>query len=287
MIADLDETLRELLKAELPVKNNEVEISFDQPKREWSARLSRPTINLFLYDVRENPMLRQHQWENVPSANNGVNLAHMKRTPFRVDCTYVLTTWAAEADDEHRLLARAMLALFRYPILPEKYLQSNMKHQPFDLQTFLAQRDRLTDPAELWSSLDNEVRPSVSYVVTLALDPWTEITAPLVRTFTMRSGQAAELPVFQRLPAGQSPNVMLLLGGTVWRKQAGGEALSEVEVAVKGTGYFTRTDEQGRFVLGYLPPGEYTLIAWIGDGKPLEKKIALPAKDGSYDFIVP
>jgi hypothetical protein len=285
MIADLDETLRELLKAELPVKNNEVEISFDQPRREWSARLSRPTINLFLYDVRENPMLRQHQWETVPSASNGVNLAHMKRTPFRVDCTYVLTTWASEPDDEHRLLARAMLALFRYPILPEKYLQGNMKHQPFDLQTFLAQRDRLTDPAELWSSLDNEIRPSVSYVVTLALDPWTEITAPLVRTFTMRSGQAAELPVFQRLPAGQPPNVMLLLGGTVWRKQAGGEALAGIEVAVKGTGYFTKTDPQGRFVLGYLPPGEYTLVAWIGDGKPLEKKIALPAKDGDYDLI--
>lgn len=287
MIADLDETLRELLKAELPVKNNEVEISFDQPKREWSARLMRPTINLFLYDVRENPMLRQHQWENVPTAGNGVNMAHMKRTPFRVDCTYVLTTWASEADDEHRLLSRAMLALFRHPILPEKYLQGSMSHQPFDLQTFLAQRDRLTDPAELWSSLDNEIRPSVSYVVTLALDPWTEITAPLVRTFTMRSGQAGELPVWERLIAGEPPDVMILLGGTVWRKQAGGEGLDGLEVAVKGTGIRTRTDPQGRFVLGYLPPGEYTLVAWAGDGKPLEKKINLPAKDGSYDLIVP
>jgi hypothetical protein len=110
MLADLDETLRQLLMAEIPVKNGEVEISFDQPKREWSGRLSRPTLNLFLYDVRENNVLRQHQWERLP--DNGDGRAHLKRSPLS-DCFYMLTTWAAEPDDEHRLLTRAMLALFR------------------------------------------------------------------------------------------------------------------------------------------------------------------------------
>ncbi len=63
MLADLDETLRQLLIAELPVKNGELDISFDLPKRDWSSRISKPTVNLFLYDVRENNVLRQHQWE--------------------------------------------------------------------------------------------------------------------------------------------------------------------------------------------------------------------------------
>jgi hypothetical protein len=40
MIADLDETLRQLVTAELPIKNGEIEVEFDQPKREWSARLT-------------------------------------------------------------------------------------------------------------------------------------------------------------------------------------------------------------------------------------------------------
>ena len=65
MIADLDETIRQLLKEELPIKNSEIEVSFEQPKRENSARWTKPTVNLFLYDVRENNVLRQHQWQRL------------------------------------------------------------------------------------------------------------------------------------------------------------------------------------------------------------------------------
>ena len=97
MLADLDETLRKLLMAEIPIKNGDVDISFDQPKREWSARLSKPAINLFLYDMRENNVLRQHQWERLDNNGQGTSdLATRKRTAFRVDCSYVITTWAAD-----------------------------------------------------------------------------------------------------------------------------------------------------------------------------------------------
>jgi hypothetical protein len=88
MIADLDETIRKLMIAEIPIKNGEIEVSFEQPKREWSSRLSKPTINFFLYDVRENNILRQHQWEQLtPGGNNNRSaispdrLAHLKRSP--------------------------------------------------------------------------------------------------------------------------------------------------------------------------------------------------------------
>ena len=63
MFADLDETMRQILIEELPVKNGEIDIHFDQPTREWSAKLSKPTLNIFLYDVRENNQLRQHVWQ--------------------------------------------------------------------------------------------------------------------------------------------------------------------------------------------------------------------------------
>jgi hypothetical protein len=47
----LDETLRKLLMRELPVKNVEVDIQFHQPKRDWSAKFSRPTLNLLLLSI--------------------------------------------------------------------------------------------------------------------------------------------------------------------------------------------------------------------------------------------
>src|SRR5512146_557361 len=111
MLEDLDETIRQLLIAEMPVKNGEIEISFDQPKREWSARLSRPTLNLFLYDMRENAKLRHagQGWdiERLPDGT-----AIQRRKPFRADMHYLITAWATEPEDEHRLLARAFMALF-------------------------------------------------------------------------------------------------------------------------------------------------------------------------------
>jgi hypothetical protein len=193
MIAELDETIRQLLIAELPIKNGEIDISFHQPKREWSARISRPTVNFFLYDLRENNTLRQHQWERMPK--DPVNgLAQLKRTPYRVDCFYIMTTWAAEPEDEHRLLARCLLALFRNPILDSNRLVGSLKDQPFEIQTHLAVHDRLTNPAEVWSALDNEIRPSIPYIITLALDPWAEVSGPVVKTLTFRYGQAGDLP---------------------------------------------------------------------------------------------
>ena len=290
MLADLDETLRQLLIAEIPVKNGEVEISFDQPKREWSGRLSRPSINLFLYDVRENNVLRQHQWERLP--DNGDGRAHLKRSPFRVDCFYMLTTWAAEPDDKHRLLTRAMLALFRFPILPEDRLVGSLKSPPFEIQARLAAHDRLTNPAEVWSSLDNDLRPSVSYVVTLALDPWKEISGPVVKTLTLRTGETLTLPRKWVLRQDSEPGETVFIGGTVRDKVHGNIPKAGIQVAIKGTGFFDTTDEQGNFTLRGLQPGEYTLVAWSAEEKPnvkpsfKEKKIIVPSQGGDYDLEI-
>lgn len=289
MIADLDETIRQLMLSELPVKNGEIDISFDQPKREWSARLSRPTINFFLYDVRENVTLRQHQWERLPNGNGG-GIARLKRTPFRVDCTYMLTTWASEADDEHRLLSRSLMTLFRFPVIPDERLIGTLRNPPFEIQARLAAHDRLTNPAEIWSSLDNEVRPSISYIITLALDPWKEISGPIVRSLTLRTGQAASLPRHWELLPDSQPQERVFIAGAVRKKADNHPPVPGIQVAVKGTGLFDTTDEAGHYTLGSLPPGKYTLVAWPPEGKPIEKTVSIPftggdAKDG-YDFEI-
>ncbi len=288
MLEDLDETIRQLLIAEIPIKNGEVEISFEQPKREWSARLSRPTLNLFLYDVRENNTLRQHQWERLPG-NGSDGKAHLKRMPFRVDCTYMLTSWATVPEDEHRLLTRSLLALFRFPVLPEDRLVGSMRNPPFDIQTRLASHDKLTNPAEVWSSLDNEIRPSISYVITLALDPWTEISGPLVRTMRLHSGQAEALPASQHL-VEETRSEMIDIGGTVRDKTGDGAPIPGIKVAIKGTGLSAKSNDKGHFILGSLLPGKYTLLAWPSQEKqgvkPIEKQITVPAEKGDYDIEV-
>ena len=99
MFHDLDEVLRQLLIREIPIKNGEVDIKFDQTSREWSARLSRPTLSLFLHNIRENVKLRASQQWTVERNPDGT--ATQRRTPARVALHYMITAWANEPDDEH------------------------------------------------------------------------------------------------------------------------------------------------------------------------------------------
>ena len=61
MIQDVDETLKELLVRKVPIDLTAVDIKFEMPTEEWASGVSKPTIDLFLYDVRENHELRSNQ----------------------------------------------------------------------------------------------------------------------------------------------------------------------------------------------------------------------------------
>ena len=76
---------------------------------------------------------------------------------------------------------------------------------------------------------------------------------------------------------------MITIGGIVTSKN---KPVTEIEVAIKGTGLFSKTDNQGRYRLGSVPPGEYTLVAWKPDGKLQQKKVTIPNDDGNYDMEV-
>ena len=273
MIADLDETIRQLLIKNIPIRNNEIDIKFDQPKREWSARLSKPTVNMFLYDIRENPNLRRQMFENV--RKNG-RMATEQRTSYRLDCFYMVTCWAAESEDEHRLMSRVMRALFRFPTLPKEQLNGKLKNQKYEIGMQLARHDKLTNPAELWSALDNEIRPTVNYIATLELNPWEEVSGPVVRTLTMRTQMGADRNGTQTLASE-----MYSIGGTIFKEQ---DPQGAIQVALKNTGYIDITNHDGRFSLAGIEPGDYTLVAWPPDAPPQEKAITVPSADGSYDF---
>src|SRR5215216_1131817 len=104
MLADLDETLRSLLKRELERHGFDgVEIAFDAPAREWSSQLSSPTVNLFLYDLRESQEDRPNEWMNERGSNGQ---AREVRPPMIMECSYAVTAWTHAVEDEHRLLSQ-------------------------------------------------------------------------------------------------------------------------------------------------------------------------------------
>jgi hypothetical protein len=267
MIDELDEVLRQLMIREIPIKNSEVEIKFDQPSREWSARLSRPSLNLFLYDVRENQKLRQAQpaWEIERNSDGSVS---KRRKPVRMDLHYMITAWAAEPEDEHRLLTRALLALFRFPHLPEDLLPASLQNQHVPISIMPAQYDDLRNPTDVWNVLDNEMRPAIACIITLALDPYQPIIAPLVRIRDLRFlepglGEQAEVDRFWTI------------GGTVHTDRP----LEDLRLTLVERDQGVSLQPDGRFVIGRLREGDYTLEVAVKGRKPRRHKITVPAPD--------
>jgi hypothetical protein len=183
MIDDLDRTVEELLKRDLPpTLVGQIAISFGAPDSEFPpASVTLPAVDLFLYDIRENLELRSTGW-TVERQENG---SAMKRlAPVRVDCSYLITAWSSEASttralDEHRILSEVMYALLRHPILPEVLLQGRLKGQ--EPPTSTLQPGRLQSVGELWQALGGKPKAALNYTVTVGVGPDRAIeTEPLV-----------------------------------------------------------------------------------------------------------
>ncbi|MBI4790794.1 MAG: DUF4255 domain-containing protein [Chloroflexi bacterium] len=265
MFDDLDEVLRRLLVRELPIKNGDVNIEFDQPKREWSARLSRPTLNLFLHDLRENNTLRQNEWHVT---RNGNGTATKTRSSARIDLHYMVTAWATEVDDEHRLLARALMALLRYPTLPNDLVKETLPDQSVPIPMRVAEQEALRNPADIWGAMDNELRPAITCVVTLALNPYQPLTGPIVKTRDLRFRQVAETK-----PQDQ----FWMVGGTLRAK-----SLKDARLRLVERGLDIDVAHNGDFVIGNLEEGTYTLMVSTEDGEPQQHPIVVPSR--TYDI---
>ena len=280
MIDELDEVLRQLLIRELPVKNSEVDISFHQPSREWSARISKPTLNLYLYDLRENTKLRlRNPAYEVERTATGTML--QKRMPVRLDVYYMLTAWATEPEDEHRLLSRAIMALTRYASLPAELLPESFSDQPASIPLLIAQHEILDKAVDMWGALDNEMRPSIGCLLTIALNPYKAIETPVVRTAEMRFGQS-DFPPTGTLNATDGTGRFMWITGQVKGKK--GKGLNNIQMTLVERDISVPIQAEGQFIIGVLPSGVYTLEVSADGVKPGRYTITVPSK--SYDIQI-
>ncbi len=272
MFADLDETIRQLLIQGVPLDPSEIEISFDTPDREWSGRLTRPAINCFLYDVRENHKLRVNSWE----VRRDQNQASKKKGPIRIDATYQVSAWARAPEDEHRLLWRVLTVLARYATLPEDLLRGALKDQPFPIATSVAQPDQMpANYADLWQALDNRIRPVLTYVVTLSLQPdVVEVTPLVLKAPTIKLN-------------GVEPRAVddaLRVRGRVRDRQDPTKSVKDAVVVIRETGDRTTTDEEGRFAFARAPRGTITLIVRANGKAEVITNTVVPSP--SYDLEI-
>lgn len=287
MIAELDGALQKLLKERVPLDSKEVDISFDMPAKEWSVGLSRPTVNLYLFDIRENLDLRESDW--LVERSNGDAVKRL--TPRRIDLSYLITAWTTEVEDEHRLLWYVMASMFRYPQIPDEYLEGPLARQVVPLRLQVAQPDGvLKNPADFWSALENRLKPGVTLTVTVPLDLGVEIKVPLVLTKRARVASTTEPPrkpveaatAGKASPAAQiPPDEVIQIAGRVRVK---GSPIEGAQVLLKERGLTIATDTAGQFIFPRIGTGRYTLVVTVPGKAPKQRVITVPQREYDIDL---
>lgn len=195
MLQDIDKTMENLIYQYGNLNRQSIEISFELPNREWSARLSRPTVSCWCFNIRENMKLRE---PHLNTEYNG-NIARYVRPAKRIDITYLVTAWARKIEDEHQLIWRALTALKRFQRLDPAECEGDLRYQQRPLPNMVAtEGEHPVNLADIWSVIDNDMRVGFTAVLTVEMDLDLVTETPLVLEGIVRIGQS-ERPQDQEL----------------------------------------------------------------------------------------
>ena len=166
MLHLVDQSLEAFLRAEVPLPADQIDVSFDAPDRDWSARTSRPTVDLYLWDIRVSLIDRA---SGVEVFHDEEGKTHRTMPKPRIDLRYLVTAWTTEVRDEHQLLGSLLAAFYGHGELPESYLQGGYAGvRPVPRITVAHPDGR--ENADLWSALGGRLKPALDLVVTATLD---------------------------------------------------------------------------------------------------------------------
>ena len=181
VIHEVDSALRTLIEREAD-GTRDVEIVFDAPTREWAGRRNSPTIDVYLYDIREDMRRRERGMHNVYEDGRVVS-RHLPPRHFKL--SYLITAWTQRPEDEHRLLSSLLSCFLRYEALPADVLTGPLTELGLPIPITIAlppPEDRAF--ADVWSALGGELKPSIDLVVITPLDTGQQF----------HTGRSVELP---------------------------------------------------------------------------------------------
>jgi hypothetical protein len=269
-LADLDAGLRSLLKRELSRHGFEgVEISFDAPSREWSGKLTGPTVSLFLYDLRE--ALEQTK---ISGAHRHANGGPVITAPdLRLEATYAITAWSNAVEDEHRLLSQLLAILHAYRELPADALNGRLADAR-PIETVVGRP--MEEKADFWSAVGGHYKPSVDFALRLSIRSGAAfVRGPEVRTQKLQVGSVAgrEGALVERYR----------FGGTIQDEVA--RPVGNAWVAMPESGAWTSTDSLGRFVFDRVRPGVQRVLARTADGAEVAATISVPGEHADLVIV--
>jgi hypothetical protein len=169
MINEVDEALRSVITSEV-LSATDVEVVLDAPTRDWAARRNKPTIDLYLYDIRED--LRRRQTGMIERRDERGVVTERQQLPRFFKLAYLVTAWTQRPEDEHRLLSATLATFMKYDTLPERYMTPLLVELGLPVMVQIAYPlPEGRQVPDVWSSLGGDLKPSLELVATMAIQP--------------------------------------------------------------------------------------------------------------------
>jgi hypothetical protein len=206
-IHEVDSALRALIDREAGIRD--VEVVFDAPTRDWASRRTTPTVDVYLYDIREDLRRRERGVLNEYN-DDQTRIVGRHLPPRHFKLSYLVTAWTQRPEDEHRLLSALLGAFLRYDALPADMLGGPLAEigLPVPLTVGLPPpEDR--GFADVWSALGGELKPSIDVVVSAPINTGQqyEVGPPVTSPPVFNFGGSSAVPVSEpvSLTAAEEP----------------------------------------------------------------------------------
>ncbi|GGX22261.1 DUF4255 domain-containing protein [Streptomyces lomondensis] len=175
MIHEVDEVLKGLLSGGA-LAGSGIDVALDAPTRDWAARRNAPTINAYLYDIREDVNRRQRG--HVPVHDDRDVIVRRRQPPRWFRLSYLVTAWTKQPQDEHRLLSAVLATLIPRELLPPSELPGSLAALGLTIPVSVAGiQTESRSLAEIWSALGGELKPSLDLVITAPFPAYPEYDA--------------------------------------------------------------------------------------------------------------
>ncbi|MFH8222679.1 DUF4255 domain-containing protein [Streptomyces sp. NPDC018057] len=196
MIHEVDEVLKSLLGGGA-LAGSGIDVVLDAPTRDWAARRNAPTINAYLYDIREDVNRRQRG--HVPVYDDRDVVVKRRQPPRWFRLSYLVTAWTRQPQDEHRLLSAALATLIPREVLAPDELPGALGALGMSVPVSVAgTQTESRSLAEIWSALGGELKPSLDVVITAPFPAYPEYDAGPPVT----EGAAVRVRTLDGTPAG-------------------------------------------------------------------------------------
>ena len=172
MIDLIDGALETFLREQASIDAS-IGLSFDAPNAEWTAALTGPSINVFLWRIDRD---QRRAASGIETKRGMDGSAQARRSPLpRITLSYFVSAHAQRAEDEHLLLGRLASAVLRNRSIPEEHMGAQLIDIGETLFVGLGS-DSSHVSIDFWQAIGGQLKSGFDLEISCAVDTGRDLS---------------------------------------------------------------------------------------------------------------